>query len=103
MKGLDFKETANGYAPYFEYAMDYGPPVTEEKNNVNLTSTVNSNAVNSSTLPHYTNPLNPMNVSSNTSLPRTRNDPQQQVVGISNNNGFLGKILISNFFEYSLK
>lgn len=89
MKGLDFKETANGYAPYFEYAMDYGP-VTDEKNTVCLTSTVNSNAVNSATLPHYTNPLNP-NVSTNTSLPRLRNDSQQQVVGVSNN-GFLGKM-----------
>lgn len=93
MKGLDFKETAaNGYAPYFEYAMDYGPvATTDEKNTGCLTSTVNSNSVNSATLPHYTNPLLNPNVNSNTSLPRSRNDPQQQVMGVSNN-GFLGNM-----------
>uniref|UniRef100_A0A1A9ZLV7 Ig-like domain-containing protein n=1 Tax=Glossina pallidipes TaxID=7398 RepID=A0A1A9ZLV7_GLOPL len=88
LKNQDFKETVNGYAPYFEYALDYSPP-NDSKSTVESVSKSNSSTINSATLPHYTNSVN---TNSNMSLPRNRSDMQQPNI----NNGFLGQSLLQN-------
>lgn len=82
IKNQDYKESVNGYAPYFEYALDYSPP-NDGKASVGSVSKSNSTTISSATLPHYSNPAS---TTCNMSLPRNRNDIQQQ----SLNNGFLG-------------
>uniref|UniRef100_A0A1A9WGC4 Ig-like domain-containing protein n=1 Tax=Glossina brevipalpis TaxID=37001 RepID=A0A1A9WGC4_9MUSC len=88
LQNQDFKETVNGYAPYFEYAMDYSPP-NDSKSTVESVSKSTSSTINSATLPHYTNSVNS---SSNMSLPRNRSEMQQPNVS----NGFLGQSLLQN-------
>lgn len=96
LKNQNYKETVNGYAPYFEYALDYSAPTEGGKpgaavaNNGNKSQT---SAINSATLPHYTNPVT---TTGNLSLPRNRNDMQQQPQQSTAQmgNGFLGKFRV---------
>ncbi|XP_065364987.1 irregular chiasm C-roughest protein [Calliphora vicina] len=88
IKNQDYKESVNGYAPYFEYALDYSPP-NDNKNSMGSVSKSNSTTISSATLPHYSNPAS---TTGNMSLPRNRGDMQQQ----SMNNGFLGQPLLQN-------
>ncbi|XP_053950749.1 irregular chiasm C-roughest protein [Anastrepha ludens] len=99
LKNQDYKETVNGYTPYFEYALDYSPPTEGSKpgsaaaNNANKSQ---SSTINSATLPHYTNPVT---TTGNLSLPRNRNDMQQQPQQSTAQmgNGFLaGQSLLQN-------
>uniref|UniRef100_A0A1I8PJC8 Ig-like domain-containing protein n=1 Tax=Stomoxys calcitrans TaxID=35570 RepID=A0A1I8PJC8_STOCA len=89
IKNQDYKESVNGYAPYFEYALDYSPP-NESKANMGSVSKSNSTSISSATLPHYSNPAT---TTGNMSLPRNRSDMQQQQ---QLNNGFLGQPLLQN-------
>ncbi|TMW50115.1 hypothetical protein DOY81_004798 [Sarcophaga bullata] len=92
LKNQDFKEPVNGYAPYFEYALDYSPPNDNKTSMVGGTvSKSNSTSMSSATLPHYTNPAS---TTGNMSLPRNRADMQQQPTTM--NNGFLGQPLLQN-------
>lgn len=93
MKNQDYKETVNGYAPYFEYALDYSAPTEGGKPGAGVANNVNksqTSTINSATLPHYTNPVT---TTGNLSLPRNRNDMQQQPQQSTAQmgNGFLGK------------
>ncbi|XP_043866054.1 irregular chiasm C-roughest protein [Drosophila mojavensis] len=107
-----YKETAsNGYAPNFEYALDYSPPAESGK------SKGAASGINSATLPHYaanaaattatsaggvTAPI-----ASGASLPRNQRhelhhhqhhqqQQQQQQPQTSQANGFLGQPLLQN-------
>ena len=94
LKNQDYKETTvNGYAPYFEYALDYSPP-SANNGKVSLAAnnkTTSSSNINSATLPHYTNPAS---TTSNMSLPRNRPDLQQSQVPTQMGNGFMGKFVL---------
>ncbi|XP_030386564.1 irregular chiasm C-roughest protein [Scaptodrosophila lebanonensis] len=104
-----YKETTgNGYAPFFEYALDYSPPADNSK-------PMSKACINSATLPHYavnattTSAATAVGMSStggsgnstgNMSLPRnTRNELQQQHQQQQHQpqtNGFLGQPLLQN-------
>ncbi|XP_018796592.1 PREDICTED: irregular chiasm C-roughest protein [Bactrocera latifrons] len=99
LKNQDYKETVNGYAPYFEYALDYSAPTEGGKPGAGVANNVNksqTSTINSATLPHYTNPVT---TTGNLSLPRNRNDMQQQPQQSTAQmgNGFLaGQSLLQN-------
>ncbi|XP_055913065.1 irregular chiasm C-roughest protein [Eupeodes corollae] len=82
-KNQDIKDN-NGYAPYFEYALDYSPPTDS------ISKSASNTLTTSTTLPHYNNPIS----SGNMSLPRSRNEPQY--VQSAMQNGFLGQPLLQN-------
>ncbi|KAL7745407.1 hypothetical protein ACLKA6_015419 [Drosophila palustris] len=108
-----YKEsTSNGYAPYFEYALDYSPPADsgKPKSQVNATATASGGGINSATLPHYaanavTGGVGGAATStggvplggSGASLPRNqRHELHQQQPQTSQANGFLGQPLLQN-------
>jgi len=83
------KETANGYMPFFEYALDYSPPNDNKANISNINKQTNYSAINSATLPYSTSSIS---ASNNTSLPRNCGDMQgsrQQ----ANSAGFMGEYI----------
>ncbi|XP_075154282.1 kin of irre [Haematobia irritans] len=90
MKNQDYKESVNGYAPYFEYALDYSPPNDSKASLGGSVPKSNSTTISSATLPHYSNPAT---TTGNMSLPRNRSDMQQPQ---PLNNGFLGQPLLQN-------
>lgn len=106
-----YKETAsNGYAPYFEYALDYSPPADSGKPKAQGAAVVGAvGSSNAATLPHYaTNAAaaasatsgagagaaagGGSSMGSGASLPRNqRHELHQQQPQTSQANGFLGK------------
>lgn len=101
-----YKEsTSNGYAPYFEYALDYSPPAESGK------PKANAGGINSATLPHYAanaatagagagtvaTSTGGVPLGSGASLPRNqRHELHQQQPQTSQANGFLGQPLLQN-------
>lgn len=102
-----FKETTNnGYAPYFEYALDYSPPADSGKPKA-AAAVGPGGSANAATLPHYAaNASNAAaggagaggsSMSSGASLPRNqRHELHQQQPQTSQANGFLGKFMFQN-------
>lgn len=107
-----FKETtSNGYAPYFEYALDYSPPADSGKPKAAAAVGAGGSA-NAATLPHYAANAataaavggggggavaGGSSMSSGASLPRNqRHELHQQQPQTSQANGFLGKFMIQN-------
>ncbi|XP_030568360.1 irregular chiasm C-roughest protein [Drosophila novamexicana] len=91
-----YKETtSNGYAPYFEYALDYSPPADSGK------AKGAAGAINSATLPHFAasasgaapTTAGGVPLSGGASLPRNQRHELQQT---SQANGFLGQPLLQN-------
>ncbi|KAH8416396.1 hypothetical protein KR222_001578 [Zaprionus bogoriensis] len=112
-----YKESAsNGYAPYFEYALDYSPPADSGKSKTAAVAGVGVGAgtgVNSATLPHYAanaaaagagagagitaGGSSGVGLGSGASLPRNqRHELHQQQPQTSQANGFLGQPLLQN-------
>uniref|UniRef100_W8BE24 Irregular chiasm C-roughest protein n=1 Tax=Ceratitis capitata TaxID=7213 RepID=W8BE24_CERCA len=97
LKNQDYKETVNGYAPYFEYALDYSAPNEGGKPGTGVAGSgvqkTQSSTINSATLPHYTNPVT---TTGNLSLPRNRNDAPQQSTAQMGNGFLAGQSLLQN-------
>ncbi|XP_062141422.1 irregular chiasm C-roughest protein [Drosophila sulfurigaster albostrigata] len=107
-----YKEsTTNGYAPYFEYALDYSPPTDSGKPKAGGVGVGGGGGggINSATLPHYaanvaTSAAGGGGVVTSTtmggsgaSLPRNqRHELHQQQPQTSQANGFLGQPLLQN-------
>lgn len=99
-----FKETTNnGYAPYFEYALDYSPPADSGKPKA-AAAVGPGGSANAATLPHYAANAaaggagaGGSSMSSGASLPRNqRHELHQQQPQTSQANGFLGKFMFQN-------